>query len=878
VLTNSSGEPVDPEPVVVRMAGLPVAALTGLRFDETFARAEHILVTRERLAASGDELSDLLYEVIGALPAAADARPGLVGLRRALHQIRVPGRREWNDELAALLPVPVAQRIRAWVEDVWSYERARRELPDVLARERADREERLRVTVGDPAFRRALALAGPSLLDEVEKWRADPAHRPKPQKLLRLVKYLSRAAAKTSPYSTFMASGFGRWQAAGPVVTQYPDRAARGLVELDGRYLADLRRALLDHPELRPHARVRPNPSLVRTADRAEFIGPPPAESIVSVPLVPAVRACLDLLARYPETTVTELAGLLGNAAASGGGAGAAAAFVAKLIEAGLLEAVLPVPDHAVDPLAGLARWARRGPAGLAGLIEEVRAELRRDVPVADVPAQRARQAALARATRVLADRLGFAVPPGGAELHEAAVVTEPVAELGRDRWAPVLADLDVLRGFLDIVDPKLPVRLAVGEYLRERFGPGARVPFPALYRAVQEAIGGAGAGPAAHDLRVLLGPGAVAWVAALAGCRSPRLRELDRLRAEARAAALPPADPDGVVRVDPATLAKLVAGWPEWIDPPGSVGCYVQLLPAGPGGGDEPRVALNVVHGGYGRGPGRLRYQIAELDRAADPGSPVADTARPGTVLAELGGLLGSTLNIRAPTAPYEIDYPGTVSARPEHERIRLGDLVAVHDPATDRAHLTAPGTAGRVVPLHLGMSSDFTLPPAARFLERAFGAAYLVHPSAPPLISVDTFTGADELVRYPRVEVGRVVLQRARWFTRAGRVPTRSRGEPDAEYLLRLLGWLRETGIPTHCFVRTWGADPGGGEQAKARKPMYVDVANWLLALDFERQVAAGSYVVFDEALPPPTEAAAGPRVTEFFIQIGEGWDDRG
>src|SRR5262249_35779001 len=100
---------------VVRLAGVPVSALAGLRCERSFAQIERLIALDAWLGAEGAALSEALYAVIGAV-GDAGARPGLVGLRRALHRVRMPGTREWNPALATLLPAEIAQRVRQWVD------------------------------------------------------------------------------------------------------------------------------------------------------------------------------------------------------------------------------------------------------------------------------------------------------------------------------------------------------------------------------------------------------------------------------------------------------------------------------------------------------------------------------------------------------------------------------------------------------------------------------------------------------------------------------------------------------------------------------------------------------------------------------------------
>jgi len=396
----------------------------------------------------------------------------------------------------------------------------------------------------------------------------------------------------------------------------------------------------------------------------------------------------------------------------------------------------------------------------------------------------------------------------------------------------------------------------------------------------------------ATADVRALLAP----WTPAApppdpAELRSDRMHVLDKLRARASQVVLGEADPDGVVRVDPAVLARQVADWPEWVIRPASVGCYVQAWEDGP----ELRLVFNNAHGGHGRGRSRLGHQLSraragtrvstgmDAGMSAGVGGVEAPAHRGAAVLAEWGGLMRWTLNVRLPGVPYEIDYPYSVSGRPAAERIPLADLRVVHDPGTDLAHLFSARLQARVVPLHLGMLAEFGLPPAARFADRAFGTAWMTHPSIPPLLAGQNWKrlapGWDtpsEVIRYPRVEAGRVVLHRARWLVPAGRIPRRARGESDADFLLRMVAWLRREAVPDRVFVRASTGDGFSGEKIKARKPVYVDFANPWSVADFERQAAAGDFVIFEEALPDPGEGLGlgrgtdEARVTEFLVEI--------
>ena len=115
-------------PLVVRVAGLPVAVLTRLRCAASFALACEIARLRARLAAEGAALSNELYDTVGALGCGAE-KSAVVGLRRAVFTMRKPTRREWNDRVRAVLPADVLRLMTSWLVAL----RASKRLSDRLA-------------------------------------------------------------------------------------------------------------------------------------------------------------------------------------------------------------------------------------------------------------------------------------------------------------------------------------------------------------------------------------------------------------------------------------------------------------------------------------------------------------------------------------------------------------------------------------------------------------------------------------------------------------------------------------------------------------------------------------------------------------------------
>ncbi|WTW99267.1 lantibiotic dehydratase family protein [Streptomycetaceae bacterium NBC_01309] len=920
-------------PPVVRIAGVPATAMEGLRHERTAAAVDRLIELDAWLASTAERLAEALCSEWSArskwsaswaswaswassdcsetgTPRRQGARPELAGLRGALQAGRIPGPEEWTRELAAELPDKLARAVSEWIESRIERDRKHAELPGVLARERELAMPRLRGALSNTAFRRALGQSNPGLLVELEEWRADERRRPGPESLIRLVEYLAAASVTTSPYCMSTASGFGRWSDEGAAVAFGPPQDMRGVVEFDGVYLGGLRKALTRHPELAPATRVRVNPSLTETDGGLVFLNA--AESLVAMPLLPAVRACLREVRAGTEPTRASLRDRLTRAPGCTD-PDRTEEFVGKLVDAGLVEAYIPVSEHALDPIGELGRWVGRqhgeSAARLARLMGKVADEQqcasRRDVPgfVPEPHVERQadlRQADLRQAVRELSAELGLDPSSGPTAtsdvFHETAVLTRPVADCSLERWRPAVDDLDVVRRFMSVFDSGLPLRLTLSRYFLERFGPGARPAFVEFHQVVRTEL----ARPAhtvtstvVDDLRALSGPDGLAGSPeVLAERHLEEIHTLCQLREQARQAVFGSPRYDGVVRADPVALTRLMDTWPEWLVPPSSLACSVQLAEPG----DGVRLVLNSAHGGHGRGPTRLAYVLSQVggpEHTADWRVPTA--AGPGpdaAVTAEFSGLMDAHLNMRMPSAPYELDFPFTVSDRPDHRRIPLSDLTVGHDSKTGLLHLFSEGLDTRVIPLHVGMMPESVLPAVARFLGWVCGPGYLVRPGTPPLLPPEEQLREEHLwpdgpdpapgvIRHPRLECGRVVTQRARWSMPAGRVPRRTRGEAEADHLLRLTAWARAEGLPSRVVAR--GRGSGGAPDCEVDgngdgSPLHLDFADpWSVAL-FERQVGDRGRVIFEEALPDPyaapgTEPGTDPaptHVTEFLVEL--------
>jgi hypothetical protein len=614
---------------------------------------------------------------------------------------------------------------------------------------------------------------------------------------------------------------------------------------------------------------------------------------VVEVAASPAVTGCLDALADIgPSCTLDELRCRLLNGSTDPELAERIAGFVDKLADAGLLEVRLPVADQCDDPLGALADWLDAAGGHQYRMVATACRALRTELAAPTVPDEvtrhRERLLTIQRGVGSLGSMLGLdwddiAAARTGA-VHENTVFAQPIAELGMARWRPALDDLDAIRRWLALHDPVLPLRLVLGTYCRERFGAGAVVPLLRLHRSLRldlstDAPPPPGCGIGAAQLRQFLAPFPEPGDGGV-----ERVRELLAARRQAASAVLRnEPGPDGTIQVDAHALAEAADGFPDQVATPPSVACFVSpWIHQG-----ELRLALNTILSGHGRGRSRW-LRLAR--RAAGPAAAtdgadhrVPAPPSPDRVTSEVSGIFGYPFNVRFASQPYEIDYPHTVSDRPAGERIPLRDLVVVHDPALDMVRLRAANLDADVLPVHTGLQAEILLPPALQLIVRGFGASPTPQPPGRLLFQPEAADPSNAVLALPRVNVGRVTLQRAAWIVPHRLAPMRAKGEPDAGYLVRLHAWLRTHGIPAECFVQVFtrsGPDAPQAKMTKARKPLYVDFANWFLCTVFERLLASpADTVVFREALPTPADAiapdAGDPRVSEIIVELSERGD---
>ncbi|WP_283133919.1 lantibiotic dehydratase [Rhizohabitans arisaemae] len=866
--------------VAVRVASIPVSALENLRADKSWATLSQVAGLGRWLAEEGSGLADDLYPLIGD-EGNAVVKSRLVALRRALFGRRRIPSAVWAEEVRATLPAELADRVDHWSAQYAERERLLAELPATLEEETERQAEGLRAALAEPAFGHGLVQGSPVLFEELAKWLDGPPDRPPGrQAVLRLVKYLARVVAKTSPYSTFTISGWAGVDEESAAPYRYTgDFAWTSVSELNAWVLTALNEAVAARPALLRSTRVRVNPSLVSHGGVVRFLSPAPMNPLVTTRPGEAFDTCVRFVGEYPGATVDEVCAHLRRIDPELG-AEETERFVGKLIGVGALSPLAGYRDQDEDHLEGLAGALDADPSA-APYAAELRA-LHRDLlgypSIADPRERLTRQREIYAGVERLTAPGRLAIKgrlPRKNLFHENAVFTRPVLEYGRTAWRPVLDELAGLRALLGAVDAMLPTRQAMARVFSVCHGPEAGVDWLDFYQLINR-LTAEGAetvvpGLDAETLRTLR-RGPVGW-SPQTWRALPFAREQAAMKDRVTDLILATSpDPDGVVRLPAERLIEALGAG----DGPGlrdSVTCYVQLV----GEGEHPRVVLNGVTGGYGRGQGRLARLMRQAGGEDPPGGFAPVTHAPGGgLLADSDGLFGSNLNLRARCCEYELDYPFITSAREDRFKIPLNDLVVTLDQDSGFLALGSRSRGVRVHPTHPGVMAEFWLPPPVRDLLAVFGPpASLLHASMPLFVPQGDDPRDGGVRMLPRLESGRITLSRRCWVFPAREMPRRGKGEEDTRYWLRITEWLTGQQIPERFYIRVMGfSETVFKPDMKSRKPVYVDLTVWPLVALLERMIAdGGDLVVVTEAHPDLAQApvyGTERHVTEFMVEL--------
>ncbi|SEO64629.1 Lantibiotic dehydratase, C terminus [Actinacidiphila rubida] len=865
---------------LLRVAGLPVEAVAGLRDEPARDWAVRVLDAEAELASLAVALDEPLTALVTGVEDPRRRRE-VLAVRRDVFNGRlprdpqavrtvaeyadaanVPGGASGNDsEAAGENAHTTGELLLGWLK--WRTALAALEdeggplLADGLARTRAA----LRTAAGEERLRHGLVLASPTLDAQLDAFIADPA--PVPDKRARkkersLLAYLYRTACKTSPFSTFTGVADGRFTddagpecGAGGPWTSHP--------RLNVVVLARLAELIAADPERRAALPVAVSAGWELDEDRVRYVrrSVTAGDDNAAVSFDAAhdrlfflrrhgiLERMLGLFAGGASLRYGELREWL--AAETGAPPEEAARYPATLLDLGILRMTgLETDVHAPDPLRAFQDALRaldRDWADATALRLDAAAACVRDYPAAGAAERRALLRRLRAELLTVQVELGAEDPSLPQTLLYEDVSAQPVtADL--DRWTDLAAaPLRALDRMLPAFDVALPQRLVLKGFFLARYGRGGRC--DDLLRLV-------------HDFHEdvftqylqftslkspYLEDGSHApeenWLG------MPEVTALDRARAAftGRMRGLWAAHPEGAAELalDEETVTAVAAELAPLGSPFAPHSHFVQLADRV----GDPLVVLNNSYGGLSFPFTRFTHCF---DGPARPAAPTAETLAAGPADATEGdategdpGATAMTDGLREALRAWQ--PPGAVFAE-----VTAGSATTnlnLHGRLTDH-EIVCPGESSTAPPeARLDLDDLYAehdeaadrLVLRSRRLGREVVPLYLgylvpmVLPEVPRTLLLfsptsrsrpDAWRGVPEapavdgVTTRPRVRYRSLVLHRRRWTAAPGALPVREPGTGEAASFLAWQRWRRRHGLPERVFATVRAAESGDGAAA--------------------------------------------------------------
>jgi len=803
-------------PVIVRIAGLPVAAMEPFGSEKCLHEAKAVLRFERELESVRSRIVDRLHEKIDGAPVAV--RRFLLTVKRDCYNGRdMFARRSSSDWPIFEAALPDLAARFGELEDGLA---ARQKAFEETFRNEQEREVHHLLTLLDEEnLRQGLALASPEVLSNVNRLRKPFAsYQRKERRLMQsLLRYVSRSALKLSPFSTLTRLGLGtvvEEPSPTPVQLMLGGATQRELRRIKKHVVVKYCTILRQYPPFRDRLQVQLNPSVEEVGlDRYRFIEPFHwqlnrearefryfNESQVSVnlrgPFIPELKALLEKPRPYDDL-VRLLSHKLSNEPA------AVEPVIRKLSKIGFLLLLFPWPTNDFDPerklLVFLERLSRDEILDEFARNFERLLDLRDASPPSDARLRNYREidGLRLKGFRILTEAMDlpevkqeandkriyedvFLLPQGDREQNA-------VARISRHAVEEALASARPMVLYSDLNYTRYEFLHSLGA-LAEKHWPGQQeIGFLDLFQVAQPLwadyikVATAAIKEWKQDL---WNPFDLEEITALNRLRNAVLREMaDCMQQKGNELVL-----------DRQSAERAVRRIPDMYTPAFGPCLFVQ--PTTP---DGDLWMLNHMLDGTGRFsnryttvmPGGLSDRFSS--HLSQGGAAVTLLGEPAEMI-EILCARDDHLNVHKVQTARVLEMPGENADLPPERRVGVRDL---------RVRLDGPlpvlvdRSGQRLMPIFLGTNGLVGMPTLVRFLSRfGIGEFRLMHPPRPP-------QRHDGVTTFSRLRIGNLVLRRQMWVISPATTFDGYADSSDAEFFLAVNHWRLEHGIPDRVFV---------------------------------------------------------------------------
>lgn len=869
---------------LARVAGLPAEAAAPFHSEICRRALDRLRKLEDDEEQNRQELVAQLEAIIGGAPEAS--RHFWLSLKRDCFNGRRLARHLSNPLLSSTPPA-IVDLLGANGSLLREIEAARTELESVFEAERRREAGEVVAYLEDRRFLRGVALSSKSLTEYLSRLTGktfEEYGRREHRLVASLLRYVTRAAVKLSPFSTLTGVGLGRLFEApadtpGPGLVVAGSLAERSHVRMQ-RYRINQIFALLTRvPPFRAGLSVTLNRSVEGSAEaednRFHYLKGPDWElnpvsgllrqapySIVSVRLRgPFVRWACERLAGdglpYGSLAATYLSE---QPAASAEGL---AATIEKLLEIGFLE--LKRPWDTAEPYPEKRLYENLEPLSHLEEISTLRGRLREILEGEEAYPGSLEPFGLSQALRrqvregleVVAAFTGFdkeiARKADQQCIHEDVFFTSAdgqseIADLSLSQYRSICGNLRPFARIANIHSTQTEFLHSAAAFARERWPHETSVSFFEFFEAIKPLFQAF----TKHDVEFLRVPAGTASIfnpydleplRTLLEVRSRLAEEIPRCLS----------DQGREVVLDREALEHCLDQVPRPYGEPRDFSALVQPLDD-----SASEWVLNLFAEGRGRLSGRFTATMGSAMRKAFA-EPLVSTSRRSREgreheLIDIYCSAGHSANVHVPLTRRVLDLPGDSSGLPADRLLRLRDVRVCWK---DRFIIELEDPEGRILlPAHLGSLAHPHMPALVRLLS-LFGSApsFFRRPTLPAVFK-------DGVSEQKRHRIGNLVFRRRTWLVQQAPLLAALKGLAGAAAFRYLDRWRHSLGMPDQVYVHE--AIVVG--PAPYTKPQYVDFTSPQLVDIFRSVFDAGvPEIPVVEALPALHQhfpSAAGPR----------------
>lgn len=218
--TDGYGAPRAAALALARIAGAPAAHLENLVLRQTLRYIREALACEVQMAEAAPELVSALFELVPRLDHDHELRRRVLTLKRNIHNHRTSGI-DPDGVMAvanALGSAGQRTRLQAWFWAAKARDRALGQAQSVWKDDLARASGALAVSLQDPSLEQGIAIASPDLLSDLHRKASasrDSDWLPSSKLARSSLGYLSRAALKTSPLSTLTQVAMAEFERPG---------------------------------------------------------------------------------------------------------------------------------------------------------------------------------------------------------------------------------------------------------------------------------------------------------------------------------------------------------------------------------------------------------------------------------------------------------------------------------------------------------------------------------------------------------------------------------------------------------------------------------------------------------------------------------------